>query len=148
MSDESKRDETLRRLVDHVLRDLPHRAAPATLEARVRAEIQRRDRETWWRRSFADWPTPARGAFVVVCLSLTTLTLWGGSLPMLDLAPAMQQLVRLLSLATTLADIPQRLIRPLWLDSALAAGAVLYAMLFGLGALAYRTLFLKPLDGR
>jgi len=143
-----ERDERLRRLVDHALRDLPHRPAPATLEARVRAELLRRAAVPWWRHSFADWPTPARTGFVAVCIALTVLTLLGGSLTTLDLAPATQQLERLLSLATTLANIPQRLIRPLWLDSALAAGALLYAMLFGLGALAYRTLFLKPLDGR
>jgi hypothetical protein len=148
MSHESKRDETLRRLVDHALRDLPHRPAPATLEARVEAALRRRAAEPWWRRSFAHWPTPARSAFVAVCITLTALTLLGGSVPTLDVAPAEQHLTGLLSLATALAGIPARLVPPLWLDSLLAAGALLYAMLFGLGALAYRTLFLKPLDGR
>jgi hypothetical protein len=143
-----ERDEKLRRLVDHALRDLPHRAAPATLQTRVHAELQRRAALPWWRRSFSHWPTPARGAFVAVCIALTVVTLLVGSLTTLDLAPATQQLLRLLSLATAVEAIPARLIPPLWLDSALVAGALLYAMLFGLGAFAYRTLYLKPLDGR
>jgi len=148
MDHESERDQTLRRLVDHALRDLPHRPAPASLQARVLAELERRAAEPWWRRSFAHWPMPARSAFVAVCIALTVLTLLGGSLTTLDLAPAPQRLLKLLSLATVVEEVPARLIPPLWLDAALAAGALLYAMLFGLGALAYRTLYLTPLDGR
>jgi hypothetical protein len=143
-----ERDERLRRVVDHALRDLPHRPAPATLQARVRAELRRRAALPWWRRSFAYWPTLARSAFVAVCIALTALTLLVGSLTTLDLAPATQQFLKLLSLATAVEDVPARLIPSMWLDSALVAGALLYAMLFGLGAFAYRTLYLKPLDGR
>jgi hypothetical protein len=35
-----------------------------------------------------------------------------------------------------------------WLYGSLTAGALLYAALFGLGAAAYRILYLKPFDGR
>jgi hypothetical protein len=35
-----------------------------------------------------------------------------------------------------------------WLYAGLTAGALLYAFLFGLGSAAYRTLYLKPQDGR
>jgi hypothetical protein len=38
-------------------------------------------------------------------------------------------------------------VSPVWLTAALAAGALLYVMLFGLGAVAYRTLYFKPLGG-
>jgi hypothetical protein len=41
-----------------------------------------------------------------------------------------------------------RVVPPVWFYGALCLGAALYAVLFGLGAFAYRTLYLTPSNGR
>jgi hypothetical protein len=46
-------------------------------------------------------------------------------------------------MVTVLAALPTHFVPPVWLDAALAAGAVLYAMLFALGAFGYRALYLN-----
>ena len=150
--------DKLQEWLTRTVRDTPSRRAPRTLEARVFGELQRRAAQPWWRRTFAHWPLPARLAFMAVCIGCGGLALLGGDWSIAALAalrPATawaalpsQQAVGLLAAATALADVPGRLIPPLWLYAALAAAAALYVMLFGLGAVAYRTLYLKPLDGR
>jgi hypothetical protein len=54
----------------------------------------------------------------------------------------------LMSSAGAVSSLIARLIPPLWLYAGLAIGAVWYAALFGLGAAAYRTLYLQPSSGR
>jgi hypothetical protein len=49
----------------------------------------------------------------------------------------------LLDVAEQLDSALSGAIPPEWLYAALAAGAILYGALFGLGAAAYRTLYLK-----
>jgi len=46
-----------------------------------------------------------------------------------------------------LAALLVRLIPPLWIYAGLAVGAMLYVMLFGLGAAAYRMLYRPALAG-
>ena len=53
-------------------------------------------------------------------------------------------LLAIVSSAGGLAAVLFRVIPPLWLYGALGAGVFLYVMLFGLGAAAYRTLYLQP----
>jgi hypothetical protein len=48
------------------------------------------------------------------------------------------------NLAALLAHTPP----PAWAYEAIAVCAVLYAILFGLGAVVYRALYLQPLNGR
>ena len=43
-----------------------------------------------------------------------------------------------------IAAVLVRIIPPLWLYGGLALGIMLYVALFGLGAAAYRTLYLRP----
>jgi hypothetical protein len=150
--------DKLERVLVRTLRDLPSRTAPGTLEARVLGELQRRASQPWWRRSFAHWPMPARMAFVAVCIGFIGLGLLGGDWTTTTvgiLHPALvltvlpsHQALGLLSVAIALADVPTRVISPLWLYSALAAAAALYGTLFGLSAFAYRTLYLTPHGGR
>src|ERR1700688_1333747 len=66
-------------LLDRTLRELPLRRAPPTLEARVCGELTRRAARPWWRRSFAQWPLPARAALPVLCAVLVRLAFMGGS---------------------------------------------------------------------
>lgn len=102
-----------------MLRGLPPRSAPATLEARVRGELERLAMRPWWHRSFAHWPAAVRAAFVAACLALAALMLFEGNWLWSDL----QSL-------------------PRWLYECLAVGGLFYMILFGLGAAAYRALYL------
>jgi len=122
--------EALKRLLDHTLHELPLRRAPVTLESRVFGELDRRAALPWWRRSFAHWPLPARGAFLMICTALIGIALLSGS--------------RMVAAVRSLVDA----IPATWLYLGLTAAALLYASLFGLGTAAYRVLYLRPLNGR
>src|ERR1700738_3597831 len=78
-SHEASESQTLERLLDRALRELPLRRAPLTLESRVFGELQRRAALPWWRRSFAHWPLLARAAFLVICGVLIRLAFLGGA---------------------------------------------------------------------
>jgi hypothetical protein len=149
--------DRLERLLDRTLRQLPLRRAPRALEARVLEELERRASQPWWRRSFTHWPQAARAGFVAAGGALAGLVLLGGTwlamaMRTLEVAePASAWLGRVAAvtgavsnLVASLADI----IPPVWLEFGLVAAVVLYACLFGLGAAAYRMLYLQPQTGR
>jgi hypothetical protein len=149
--------ERLEQLVDRALHGLPLRRAPATLESRVFAELERRAALPWWRRSFAHWPLPARAGFLVICIALIGLAFVGGAAAMdslrsmndsgaLSLAWAREAGV-LMSSAGSLLTSLWRAVPPAWAYAGLAVCAALYAVLFGLGAAVYRTLYLEPQNG-
>jgi hypothetical protein len=142
--------EALERRVHGLVHNLPLRRAPASLEAAVLAEIARRAALPWWRLSFAQWPAGARIVFVLVCLALVVLTLLAGGLHQFGAVPLafVQGVANGVSAALGFAAIFVRLIPSPWLYAGLLVGALLYALLFGLGAFAYRTLYLAPLHGR
>jgi hypothetical protein len=136
------------------LRGLPPRGAPSTLESRVLGELLRRAALPWWRRSFAHWPLAARAGFVLVCVALIGSTILGGVSAMFGdgsftsiVAQAllwMKPFLAVMSSAGGLAALLVRVIPPLWIYGALAVGTLLYVTLFGLGAAAYRVLYLRP----
>jgi hypothetical protein len=145
-------------LFDPALRELPLRRAPATLESRVIGELERRAALPWWRRSFAHWPLPARAAFLVICGALISLAFIGGDTAVarlhllhdsgaLSLSWAHQAGV-LVGSAANLAALFARTVPPAWLYAGIGVCAVLYAVLFGLGAAVYHMLYLRPLNGR
>ena len=141
--------DPLQQLVDRTLRELPLRRAPPTLEARVCSELTRRAARPWWRRSFAQWPLPARAAFLVLCAVLIGLTFMGGAAAVAEvhsLAWARETGVLVVSLANLAAAIA-RISPPAWLYEGLAVCGVLYAVLFGLGAALYRMLYLQSTAG-
>jgi hypothetical protein len=141
--------DPLEQLLDRTLRELPLRRAPATLEARVCGELARRSARPWWRRSFAQWPLPARAAFLVLCAVLIRLAFMGGSAAVAgvhSLPWARQAGVLVASLANLTAAIA-RISPPAWLYEGLAVCGVLYAVLFGLGAVLYRMLYLQSTAG-
>jgi hypothetical protein len=150
-------DETLERLVDRALHDLPLRPAPATLASRVFAELERRAALPWWRRSFAHWPLAARAGFLVICVALCALAFAGAAAAMdglralndsgaLSLSWARAAGV-LIASAWNLVGLLTHAVPPVWLYAGLAVCAALYAVLFGLGAAVYRTLYLQPQNG-
>ncbi len=151
MTPSPENEEQLEQLVRRVVRDLPPRRAPRSLEARVRAEIERRAGRPWWRRSFAHWPAPARAGFVLVSLALVGLFFVSGMwidsdlavrLPAAAAAPAgwIESGFTVLRALGSCLDIVERNIPPLWRYGGLAVVTALYFTLFGLGAAAYRVL--------
>lgn len=144
--------EELERTIHRTLRELPTRRAPATLEQRVLAELQRRAALPWWRKSFAHWPLGARAGFIVVCAGMVKfammLTVWvtsGFDAPAFRTAFAqpyawMENIVAVVNAITSFVEIMLRNIPALWLYGGLAFIAAMYATLFGLGAAAYKVL--------
>jgi hypothetical protein len=135
-------DEALA-LLDQTLRELPLRRAPATLESRVLGELLRRAALPWWRQSFAHWPPPARALFVVLCAGLVLAAL-GGTLALANMhSPSwLREAGGLLVSLGYVAVLLSHVTLPSWLYGGIAVCAVLYAVLFGLGAVVYRTLYL------
>jgi hypothetical protein len=144
MSEADQSDEKLERLYARVLPGQPLRRAPPTLESRVFDELARRDALPWWRHSFAHWPNLARAAFVLICASLSGLAFLGGARLVAGLG-SLAELRRPWAITSTAMQLCGSLLRTIpapWLYEGLAAAAILYAMLFALGATAYRTLYL------
>ena len=158
MNELPEKPDPLEQLLDRTLRPLPLRRAPPALQSRVLEELQRRAALPWWRRSFAHWPSTARAVFVLVCLALIAMMFLGGnwtadSVRSLHASGALSpspgpQVLAVMMAAGELATLLARAVPPAWIYAGLAAGAVLYAALFGLGAAAYRTLYLSPAKGR
>jgi hypothetical protein len=115
----------------------------------VLAQLTHRAALPWWRRSFAHWPIAARSGFVVVCAALIALALVGDSWTVWA-GPTVSWLRHSLAILGAAGNFAAALagVMPRWLNLVLTAAALLYAFLFGLGAAAYRLLYLQPLNGR
>lgn len=146
-------DDRLAQVFTHVLRGLPLRRAPETLESRVLAELIRRAALPWWRQGYALWPTVVRAAFIAICSGLIGLTFLGGAWSpassravYLASAAAMswtRPAAALITWAADLAALIRLSVPAAWLYGGMAAAALLYVALFGLGAVAYRALYLR-----
>lgn len=145
--------EDLEKLIHQTLRSLPARRAPHSLESRVRAAIEARSAQPWWKQSFAQWPMAARVAFFIGSAGLAKLAImavvWAmGGFESTQFVNAFStQFAWLQAITATFAGIGNffatvyRSIPPLWLYGGLAVVATLYTALFGLGAAAYRMLY-------
>jgi hypothetical protein len=158
MNEPLQEEDRLERLLSSTMRTLPARRAPHTLEMRVLEELARRAAQPWWRRSFGHWPTFARTSFVAACGALVGIVLLSGScmtaairsLQESDALPG-SWLRQAAAITGTVGNLTASLVQaipPAWFYLGFAAAALLYAFLFGLGAAAYRLLYLKPLNGR
>lgn len=139
--------DELERFAQRALHGLPDLKAPAALEARVLGALAARGALPWWRRSFGDWPGAARVGFVLLSLALVALTVQLGTGARLSAVPA-EWLARgdaLIGGVGGFFALVGRLVPTGWLAAALAVGAGLYAALFGLGAVLYRYVYLRPL---
>ncbi|MEO7207086.1 MAG: hypothetical protein ABI356_11765 [Steroidobacteraceae bacterium] len=147
-------EQKLEQVLQQALAGLPPRRAPGTLESRVTNELARRALLPWWRVSFANWPVAARVVFILVCAVLVAATILGGVSAYLgdrsfDEASVLllswaHPLLTVVSSARGLLSLLVRVIPPVWLYGSLGVGVFLYVTLFGLGAAAYRTLYLRP----
>jgi hypothetical protein len=152
MSPSSDEREKLERLMHRTLRDLPPRRAPDSLEQRVRAEIERRAARPWWRKAFVHWPVAALAGFVALCTGIVIFAFMGGVRIMggFDAAPFQESLAQpfswmesglaIVRAMTRFVEIILRNIPPLFLYGGLVFFAAMYAVLFGLGAAAYKAL--------
>jgi len=141
-------NHSLERFAESVLRDLPPRRAPASLEARVFAELERRAAKPWWQSGFSQWPAIVRMVFLLTCVVTGSLAvratdwLFGRSASTLsgiesDLSPAAASVKATVSTFSFIAhSIPS-----VWIYGALAVMALMYVVLFGIGAAAYRTVY-------
>jgi hypothetical protein len=146
-------EQKLEQVLTQALRGLPPRRAPSTLESRVINSLARRASLAWWRVGFANWPVGARVAFVLICAALVAATIRGGVSAYLGdrslnevsalVLGWVHPLLTVMSSAGGLASLLVRVIPPLWLYGTLGLGILLYVTLFGLGAAAYRTLYLR-----
>lgn len=133
-------DEHLERLVAAALRGTAPRTAPPSLERRVLRAIENRAARPWWREEFGRWPALARAAFLIASAGLVYLAL-GAPLWLWESSRA--GLPAELSLLQTLMQTPRVIVEHLpsvLVYSAIAALVMLYATLFGVGAIAYRSL--------
>jgi hypothetical protein len=154
---ERNAEQKLEQVLHQALSGLPPRRAPSALESRVANELARRAQLPWWRASFANWPVGARVMFVFVCAVLVAVTILGGVSAYLgdrsfDEASAVllswaQPFLTVVSSAGGLVALLVHVIPPLWLYGIFGVGIFLYVTLFGLGAAAYRTLYLPSSAG-
>ena len=139
--------EKLEELIADLARSQPALRAPASLEARVLAQIAAED--LGWRKGFTHWPLAARIVFLVASFGFIKLALagvmWvvGFVRASVSGVETLQQTGEAVSATVSLGAMVLHAIPPLWLYSGLAAGFMLYAVLFGLGTFAYRALYLQ-----
>jgi hypothetical protein len=147
MSEHMPEEDQLERVLGDAMRGLPARPAPHTLESRVLVELARRASQPWWRRSFGHWPAFARVGWMTACGVLIGITLLGGSWT----TPVSSWIRHAAAVTGMVGNLVASLVDAFpatWLLPGLAAAAFLYAFLFGLGAAAYRLLYLQPYNGR
>src|SRR5580658_10852079 len=157
MNQNESQDE-LEQSMSRAITDLPLRRAPATLEARVLGELARRAALPWWRRSFGHWPVAARAGFVVICAGLIRLAFLEGAVAVAGVHSLhesgvlplswVRDVAVLAAAAGNLIALLARTAPPSWVYEGIAICAVLYAVLFGVSAAVYRTLFLQTHNGR
>jgi hypothetical protein len=157
VSAESDRDERLDRELEsrlgQALRALPDRRAPATLESRVLDALARRVPLPWWRRRFAEWPAAARVAFGVTSAALVVLTVLAAAAANANLGslgashalatPVLHDASVFFVITRTLSVSLASLLSSSWVLRGLIESAALYAALFGLAIVGYRTLYLS-----
>jgi len=139
--------ERLEQLIDSLARSQPPRRAPASLEARVFAQISA---QPWWRKGFVHWPVWARAAFLVASVGFIRLAL-AGVMSLTDLVSTadvagvdtFHRTGQAVSTTVSLGELLFHAIPPVWLYAGAAVGFTLYAVLFGLGTFAYRTLYVQ-----
>jgi hypothetical protein len=147
------RDEhELEQYVGALLRAQPLRQAPAGLEARVLQQLALEAARPWWLQGFSRWPWLARIVFGIVSAGLVLLTYFTtdrlGSLseglqrtaPANALRAGAQAFTNFGQALQTLGEMITRNVPTAWLYGGAGVALVLYAALFGLGAVAFRTL--------
>ena len=149
--DRSGSPDRLERFVDGIARAQQPRRAPAALESRVLSEIAaRQPAAAWWRRSFNHWPLAARAAFVIASLGFVKLALSAfvtvssmvRGRDVVD-TTVLHRSAEAVSTTFSVGELVLHAIPPIWLYGAAAFCFGVYLLLFGLGTVAYRTLYVQ-----
>ncbi len=147
--------EQLEKMIHETLRSLPAHRAPRSLEARVLAALEAQAAQPWYRQSFVRWPMAARVAFVLLSAGLAKVvlmaTVWAmAGFDSTEVASAFSSQVAWIETAAAVVNhvaafcgAVYRGIPPLWFYGGIAFVATMYLALFGLGAAAYRTLYVN-----
>lgn len=145
-------EKELEQFIHATLRSLPDRKAPGTLEARVLAAIEHQAIIPWWHKGWAYWPAAVRAAFLALATAVSggmlvaAYAMFAGvdtAVVADEAANRFAGVMQVFAVAGWLIDFAKSVlstIPPLWLYGGLTLLAGLYASLFGLGAVAYRTL--------
>ncbi len=139
----------LERFVEQVARNQPLLRAPASLESRVLSKLASRQ-VVWWRSGFVHWPLYARIVFLAASCAFIRLA-FSGFVWVTELfdshefagAAMLHRGAQAVSTTASVGDLVLHSIPPMWLYGAAAVAFVLYASLFGLGTVAYRTLYVE-----
>lgn len=143
--------DELERFVDSLARAQPARRAPASLQARVFAQIASQQSQLpWWRKGFAHWPLVARAAFLIASYGFIRLAI-AGAVWVVDFVrtsdvagvATLHRTGEAVSETVSLGSLVLHAIPPMWLYGGAAFGFALYAALFGLSTFAYRTLYVQ-----
>jgi hypothetical protein len=153
-------ERQLEQFIGSLLRRQPLRQAPSTLESRVLRELELRGAQAWWQSGFSRWPWTARllclpvGAILVWLSFVTTaraLSVWQAVQVSAPAAAAQSGVRWFETLGLALQSLGNLIthVVPQWLLYGGAGAALLmYAAFFGLGAAAFRTLFVNPEPAR
>ncbi|MGH8143375.1 MAG: hypothetical protein ACREU2_12770 [Steroidobacteraceae bacterium] len=149
-------DDSLERLVTRVLRAQPLLRAPASLETRILAQLDRQASRPWWWRGFDGWPLAGRLLMVAVCCTCVA-AVWIFSIPLWarltaaaahpDFGGAAASVLETGRVICALGSLAAHLLRTIpreWLLGGLIATGTLYAILFALVAIGYSLLCSKP----
>ena len=144
----------LEQLIEVACRAQPPLAAPPTLAARVLAQLEQRAQRPLWQRPFSEWSVNVRVGFVLASVALIAAALswsagasgaqWIGALWQRPLA-RLESVGALLSfLVAFTRDLGVTLVQDLpiaWIYGAGVAVLALYALLAGISAMAYRSVY-------
>jgi hypothetical protein len=138
--------DPLEQLIDKTLREHPSRRAPADLESRVLAAIERREARSWWLKDFARWPLVARAVFIVLCVALGKFAVEASTWLIADIDPTgiaagLGSLLVWMKMLIIAATSIVRTIPTAWVYAGAMIVGAMYALLFGLSTVAYRTLY-------
>lgn len=139
-------EDPLEQLIAKTLREQPPRRAPANMESRVLAAIELRTARSWWHKDFGRWPLAARAMFIVLCMVLGKFAIDVSMRLMADADPAgiaaeLASLVVWMKMLVIGATSLVRSIPSAWVYAGATILGAMYALLFGLSAVAYRTLY-------
>jgi hypothetical protein len=142
----------LEQYIGRILRAQPLRQAPAGLEARVLQQLALDAARPWWLQGFSRWPWLARILFALVSAGLVALTYFTTD-RLGSLSQGLQQTAPANAVRAgvhvfgdfgqslqTLGEIITKNIPTAWLYGGAGVALLLYAALFGLGAVVFRTL--------
>jgi hypothetical protein len=138
--------EKLELLIHKTLCSLPERKAPRTLEARVLAALDERAALPWWRRSYCHWPRALRYIFIglLAVAAAALLALDNSHVTARAVGQVALHFPWIAFMRSAVGNFAEAVrivldaVPPGWITGVVVLVGGCYALLFGLGAAAYR----------